>query len=85
MSGYNVLLYVMWVNLDIISKGGSENGIKKWEFWEDKRLSIQRGKLSMKTKSVSKRLFAFLLSVAVIVGLFSNIALADTAIMQDSV
>ena len=39
----------------------------------------------MKTKSVSKRLFAFLLSVAVIVGLFSNIALADTAIMQDSV
>ena len=71
--------------MDIISKGGSENGIKKWEFWEDKRLSIQRGKLSMKTKSVSKRLFAFLLSVAVIVGLFSNIALADTAIMQDSV
>ena len=71
--------------MDIISKGGIENGIKKWEFWEDKRLLIQRGKLSMKTKSVSKRLFAFLLSVAVIVGLFSNIALADTAIMQDSV
>ena len=38
----------------------------------------------MKTKGVVKRLFAVLLSATVTAGLFSTVAYADTAVIQES-